>query len=378
MKITVLQENLKQILGYLQKVIPSKPQLPILSSILLKVENEKLILSATDLYLGIRSELVANVESEGSIVVSGDIFKSLILSLAPGKIELEQSDNLLLIKQGRTRTKLAIQNADEYPQFPKVEGDEFDLKINDLEKIQTLVSFAAGTDQTRPVLTSLLMKFSPNGLEVVSTDGFRLARLFFSDLKFAFEKELLVPVKALNEVYRIAKQIEAEDIKISVSDELKQLLFKVANVEVFVRLIEGDYPPYQKIIPPSFATEIKFDAEEFLTELKRAQVFAREASNIVKLTLKKKDSGLIIQIHSQSPSFGEYLGEMSVELETGMFNEDDELPIAFNVFYLIDFINAVKPERIYLGMNESLKPALLRDENAKNYLYIAMPFRVND
>ena len=368
MKIKVLQENLKQSLNYLQKVIPNKPQLPILSSILLKAEANQLLISATDLYLGIKTDLIVEVETEGSLVVNGDIFKNLINSLNAGKIELELKDNSLLISQGKTKTKLACQSAEEYPQFPEVEGDEFVFNINDLEKIQNQVSFATSIDQTRPILTSILMNFSDSGLEVVATDGFRLAQLFFKNNKFSINKQLLVPAKALNELYRIAKQIEVEEVKILVSEELKQLLFKVSNVEMYVRLIEGDYPPYEKIIPPSFSLEIELDAEEFLTELKRAFIFAKDASNIVRLNFTND----ILEVKAISPSFGEYKGEMAIENKSGENGE-----IAFNVHYLIDFINTVKPEKLWFGMNESLKPAMFKDLAVSDYIYIAMPFRVN-
>lgn len=368
MKIKVLQENLKQSLNYLQKVIPNKPQLPILSSILLKAEGNQLLISATDLYLGIKTDLIVEVETEGTLVVNGDIFKNLINSLNAGKIELELKENSLLITQGKTKTKLACQSAEEYPQFPQVEGDEFTFKLEDLEKIQNQVSFATSNDQTRPILTSILMNFSETGLEVVATDGFRLAQLFFKNNQFSINKQLLVPAKALNELYRISKQMKAEEVKILVSEELKQLLFKVSNVEMYVRLIEGDYPPYEKIIPPSFALELELDAEELLTQLKRAFIFAKDASNIVRLKFSKDE----VEIKAISPSFGEYVGEMSIENKSG-----DEGEIAFNVHYLIDFINTVKPEKLWFGMNESLKPAMFKDPAMAEYIYIAMPFRVN-
>lgn len=369
MKLKILQENLKNSLSYLQKVIPSKPQMTVLSSILLQAKENKLIISATDLYLGIKTELIAEIEEEGEIIVGGDIFKSLINSLEGGKISLELKDNSLIITQNKTISKLSCQKSDEFPNFPIVEGDSLDLNFIDLEKIQNLVTFCAGIDQSRPVLTSLLMRFAQKGLEVVATDGFRLSNLFLTDLNSKHEKTILVPAKALNELFRIAKQTETEKINILVSDELKQLLFKINGVEMYVRLIEGDYPPYEKIIPPSFSLKIAFDAEDFLTQLKRAAIFSRDVSNIVRIKIEKD----VMTVFSQSPSLGDYSGEISVSNQS---KEDGE--IAFNVNYLIDFINAVKPETLEFGMNESLKPAIFKDPKAQNYFYIAMPFRVNN
>lgn len=379
MKITVLQENLKQQLDYLQKVIPSKPQLPILSSILLRIEKNKLLLAATDLYLGIRASLVVEVKEEGSLVVDGDTFRSLIASLSPGKIDLELSEAVLKITQGKTKVKLSCQSADEYPQFPEVSGNKFKLKAADLEKIQNLVVFASSNDQTRPVLTALLMKFSNQGLTVVGTDGFRLASAVFPNLKFSFEQELLVPAKAITELLRIAKQSQADEVEVTVADELKQLLFKVDSVDFFVRLIEGDFPPYQKIVPPSFKLSVSIDSDEFLNQLKRAQIFARETSNIVRLSLKNQDKSSFLVIKAISPSYGEYLSEILVELETDLGKDEiEEIQIAFNAVYLIEFINAVHSEKIIMSINESLKPAQFISPENKNYFYISMPFRVNE
>jgi DNA polymerase III subunit beta len=379
MKIIALQENIKQELAYLQKIIPSRPQLPILSSIFLKTENNKLVLAATDLYLGIRSSTVVEVQEKGSLVVDGDTFRSLIFSLSPGKISLELVGSALKITQGKTKIKLSCQSAEEYPKFPKVTGDSFNLQVTDLEKIQNLAIFATSTDQTRPVLTSLLMKFSGKGLVVVGTDGFRLASLKFNELKFSFTKDLLVPAKAISELLRIAKQCQTDEIEIIVAEELRQLLFKVNGIEFFVRLIEGDYPPYQKIIPPNFRLTADIESDEFLDQLKRAQIFSRESSNVVRLSFKNENKTDYLIIKAISPSYGEYIGEMPVKIDTEISKEElSELQIAFNVLYLIDFINAVETEKISLNINESLKPAKFTNPDDKNYLYISMPFRVNE
>lgn len=368
MRLTVLQENLKNSLSYLQKVIPTKHQISILSSILLKVKENKLTLSATDLYLGIKTDLIVETIEEGELIVNGELFRSIINSLENGKIDLELKDNSLIISQGKTKSKLSCQNSDEFPSFPEVNGDSFKISINNLEKIQNLVTFCAGTDQSRPILTALLFKFKSDGLEVVATDGFRLSNLSLAELNSTRDRTILIPAKAVNELYRIAHQNDVNEVEILVADELKQLLFKLSGVEMYVRLIEGDYPPYEKIIPPSFSLQVEFDSEAFLTQLKRAAIFSREVSNIVKINIQKDQ----LKIFAESPSFGEYSGEIEIKNDSGENGE-----IAFNVNYLIDFINAVKPETLFFGMNESLKPAVFKDKDQNDYFYIAMPFRVS-
>lgn len=368
MKATVLQENLKNALGHLQKVIPSKPQMTVLSSIHITAKENTLILAATDLYLGVQTELLAEVEGEGVILVNGELFRSIINSLDKGKLFISLEENSLLIKQGKAISKLTCQNSEEFPEFPTVEGEKLSLNASGLDRIQELVSFSASADQSRPVLTALLMKFNQEALEVVSTDGFRLSHLLLKGQGSDQEKSVMLSSRSFGELCRLVKQAEVDQIQMIVSEELKQILVEFAHVKMFIRLIEGDYPPYEKIIPPSFVLRISFDSAEFLTQLKRAAIFSRDASNIVKLQISE-DS---MRISAQSPALGDYSGELMI---TNASKESGE--IAFNVNYLIDFINATKPETLDFHMNESLKPAMFTDEKNKDYFYIAMPFRVN-
>lgn len=366
MQLTILQENLKSSLNHLQKAIPSKPQLPILSSIFLEASNDKIVLAATDLYFGIRSTIKASIKEEGKIVIPGDIFKSLILSLSPGEVKFTTKEKSLLIKSNKSKTSLPFQSSEEFPLFPEVSGDEIFFSIELLEKINKLVSFSASTDQTRPILTTLLFDFKPKTLTIVGTDGFRLAVL---DVPGDYqEKKLLVPVKAISEVYRIAKQTKIDQVSVKISQELKQLLFLVGDTEIFVRLIEGEFPPYEKIIPTSFSLEINVDGGELLSQVKRAYIFSKESSNIIKF---KIDQDKMI-LESSSPSSGDYQGEINIDNPSNSQNE-----IAFNVQYVMDYLNTTKPERVWFGMNESLKPAVFKLSEELNYKYIVMPFRVN-
>ncbi len=369
MKLTILQENLKRSLRILQNAIPGKPQLPILSSIFCQIKDKEMTLAATDLYLGIKTK--AKIQSTKSLqfVVPGETFKQLVFSFDPGEIELEKKENSLKIKTAGSKTSIPVQNAADYPDFPEVDGEKFTLETEALEKIKTLVSFAASSDQARPVLTTALLSFSQEGLEVVATDGFRLAVLNFPELSSKTEKKLLVPVKALNEVCRVVGQLEVKTVDLQVAPQLKQVRFVAQDTEIFVRLIDGDYPPYEKIVPTSFARQIELDGQALKEELQRAYILAKEASNIVKLELDKD----LLKVSSSTSAFGDYQGELNVANPEGSSAE-----IAFNALYLLDFLSSTKPESVWLGMNESLKPAMFRVKDQPNYYYIAMPFRMNE
>lgn len=368
MKLKVLQENLNGVLAHLSKAIPNNPQLPILSSVLIETENGTCIFSATDLYFGIRCSLTVESEIDGNIVVPGKQFKEIISSLDPGVLEIFFSDNSLAISNTSTNISLSSSNTHEYPPFPQVEGEEYVFPTEYLEKIENNSVFSASTDQARPVLTAILFVFDEHGLTCVSTDGFRLSTVIIDNSQKFEPKKFLIPAKALSEVFKIATKLKATEVRFKVSEELKQVFFSLAGVEVFVRLIEGEYPPYEKIIPSSFSTEVVFDTAELLDTLKRAMIFARESSNIVRFEITPET----VVIHSSSPSFGHYRGELKLVSITGEPNE-----IAFNIKYLLDYLNATKAEKQWFGMSESLKPALFRPNNDQNQQYVVMPFKVN-
>jgi DNA polymerase III subunit beta len=367
MKITVLQENLKSALTNLQKAIPSKPQLPILSSIYLKAENNRLTLSATDLFLGIKSTIPAKIDVEGSCVIPGDIFKNLIFSFSVGDISLEQKEKNIIVKYEKSKSSLPFQSGDDYPQFPEVKGDEFSLEKTLLEKIDKYVTFAAAQDQTRPILTSLLFSFKEDGMELAATDGYRLATFTHKSEIININRDLLIPVKALSEVFRMMNQTESETIAFKVSEELKQVLFVVDGVEIYVRLIEGEYPPYKKIIPDDFKYAINLDLGELTTQVKRAFLFAKQSSNIVRLSLSENK----LTVKATSPSTGEYIGEIEIKYS------GEEQEIAFNASYLLDFLNTQKEGDVVFKINESLKPVAFYLPNEKDLLYVVMPFRTN-
>jgi DNA polymerase-3 subunit beta len=368
MKLKVLQENLNGLLTHLSKAIPSNPQLPILASVLIQNENNVCTFSATDLYFGIRCSINVDSELDGTIVVPGKQFKEVVSSLDPGVINLIFDESALQIKNAKTKVKLSGGVSDEYPPFPQVDGEEYVFPISYLEDLEKNVSFSASSDQARPVLTAVLFEFSQEGLKCVATDGFRLATLIIDDSKEYEDKSFLIPAKALSEVYKIASKLNVEEVRFKVSHELKQVFFSLEGVEIFVRLIEGNYPPYQKIIPSNFNTEVVFDSAELVENLKRAMIFARESSNIVRLEISEES----VFVHSSSPSFGSYKGELHAVKVTGKPNE-----IAFNIKYLIDYLSAVKTDKQWFGMSDSLKPALIKPVGSEKQQYVVMPFKVN-
>jgi DNA polymerase-3 subunit beta len=369
MKISVLQENLKTALTHVSKAVPAKPPIAILSSVFLEVHTTHLELAATDLYLGVKSQVLGSNQESGSLVVPGKLFHELISALPPGKIDLYTEGTTLIISSASGTTKLQGQASEDYPPFPTVEGSSYEISLEQLAAIDTDLRFSSGLDPTRVVLTALLFNFKPDSLEVVATDGFRLALEHFTHTENRLNHPILIPAKAVSEICRIAQVEKVEKIQFFMSEELKQLSFAINETQVFVRLIEGSFPPFEKIIPPDFAVEALWDGEEFASQLKRALIFARESSHIIKLELTPEE----LQIQASSSAHGTYVGKIPLQMIRGTQGS-----IAFNAKYIMDFMNTLKPDKIQFLMNESLKPALIRPQGKDTYSYIVMPFRVNE
>ncbi|MDQ3008767.1 MAG: DNA polymerase III subunit beta [bacterium] len=369
MKTVLLQENFKSALQHVQKAVSSKPQLPILSSILFTATTEYVELAATDLFIGVKARVHGTQTESGSIALPGKLLLEGINNLPAGNLELETQDTQLTVKSKAGTTLFQGQSGEEFPPFPEVVGEVFTFDVTLLESAESYVRFSASVDGTRPVLTALNFVFTPEGLEIVATDGFRLAVLQQPSVRLEQPRKMLIPAKAITEICKIAAQEKVTQVQMIVAEEIKQLLFKVSEVEVYVRLIEGDFPPYQKIMPSGFELEVAFDGDEFASQLKRAILFARESSNIIKLAIVDET----LTLSSNTSAFGNFTGTMPVKILKGTTGT-----IAFNGKYVQDFLATLKPKAIWFGMNESLKPAVFRPEGFTEYTYVVMPFRVND
>lgn len=368
MEIQVLQENLQQAIVDTQKSISSRPSLPILSCLLLKTEGkDTVVFSATDLNIGVRSKIAAQVKTEGKVAVPAKIFADYIATLDPGEVSLSLDQHTLTIKGKNSKATIQCFPAEDYPIFPEKEGQEIQFPAEVFSSIIQKTTFAASVDEARPILTAILFSFGKH-VEIIGTDGFRLATMeLVSDKEKYPLQQLLMPAKALNEVIRIMTRKQAKEAVFTVSQTLKQIFFSFEGIDVLVRLMEGEYPPYQKIIPPDFATQLIFSGSEFSQKLKTAIIFARESSGIVRLEIGDKE----MKIKSASSVMGTQESSMPIQLVQG-----EPLEIAFNAKYLTEFLQMLKPEEIWLGLNESLKPALFRPVDLPEYRYIVMPFRV--
>lgn len=370
MKTVVLQENLARGLNFVSRSVAARPQLPVLANVLLKTDGGRLRLSATNLETGVHCWSGARVEKEGEVTVPAKIFTEFINSLPQDKVSLSFEDNMLTAECLNSRADFNTVPAKEFPAIPLFpEKPLFLLPSSLFKKAITRVSFAAATDEGRPVLTGVLVEIGTKEISFVATDGFRLSLFKTQKPKgLIVEKEvkILIPARALSEVLKVMDDFGGEkEISFAMSKEANQAMFLVEDCLVASQLIGGEYPAYQKIIPQGQSGKIQTDKEDFLRAIKMAAIFARDSANIVRL---KIDKGEII-VSANAPQVGNNITAVGCK-------GDAEGEIAFNAKYLLDFLNIASGEQVFLETNGSLAPGIFKSSLDPDFLHVIMPVRV--
>jgi len=374
MKLSLLTDNLQKKLLFINHAISPKSQLPILSHVLLETREETLSLSATDLEIGIETTIPAEILEEGSTTIPAKLFSELINNLPQEKISLETNNGSLIITSKKTKSVLQTMKHDDFPTLFEEKGEEiFTIKPDILQKNFHMIVFAASMETTRPALSGVYMKQSDEGIVFVATDGYRLslktmnptdasAFVPLSGTTADKHEPMLIPARVIREILSLK---EEDDMHLFVSDQNNQVLFSQNNTVLVGRLIEAEFPNYQKIIPTDASARISFDREELQKAVKVCALFARESANIIKLAIKQDR----IIVSSKSPS----LGENTVEVEASLKGEENE--IAFNGKYLTDVLANLQEEHLVFEMTGPLNPGVFKIENDNSFLHLIMPIR---
>jgi len=375
MKLSVLQENLAKGLSLVSRSVAPKAQLPVLGNILLATDKGRLKLSATNLETGINYWLGAKIEKEGAISVPAKILTEFVSSLPSEKIELEVKENSLNLICGFYQASFVGLPASEFPSVPTLKDKEtFSFPSGELLKSISQVSFAAASDEGRPVLTGVLFQVKEDNLVLVATDGYRLSFKKMGKVRGVgeakeFKKGLIIPSRTLNEVGKILTDQEQEKgMGLTITPSSNQIIFSTTEAEIVSRLIEGSFPEFEKIIPEKGTTKVVLETQDFIQAVRTAAIFARESANIVKFAIRNSQ----FAISSNAPQVGENL----IELEIKQEGEDNK--IAFNSRYLLDFLNSVDTEQISFEMTTPLNPGVFRPVGDPSYLHIIMPVRVQE
>ncbi len=365
MKLYISSSLLQKKLPLLNHAISSKNQLPVLSNIAIETKNGKIILSATDLEIGIQTEIHAEIIEEGEVTVPAKIFTELVSTLPDENIEIITEGNNLNVKSKKTISTFQTIEKNEFPSLYKEKGEEIlIIKQDDIQKSLSKVFFAASSDTTRPALSGIYIKNQDGKTIFVATDGYRLSlKQMDTGEKTPVDSPILIPSRVIKELILLKQE---GDVSVFISKENNQALFFQGDTVLIGRLIESEFPSYEKIIPTSHESSAVFDRQDLLAAVKTGAIFARETANIVKLSVQKEK----ITVSANAPS----VGKNSVEIETRLIGEENE--IAFNARYLLDFLSAIEEEEMVFEMTGPLNPGVFKIKDDDSFLHIIMPIRV--
>jgi len=377
MKLSSLQENLKQGLLSVGHVASKNVNLPILNNVLIEARGGNIKMTATNLEMGIVSVVRGRVEEEGSFTVDSKIISDLISLLPNKKVDIKQKENNLLIESENYKTKIIGSGAEEFPLIPSVEKNVcYGVNIQEFKKALGKIIFAVSTSETRIELTGVLFYFNNNKLVMAATDSYRLAEKqsnVRAEGKGVQEaKKIIIPAKTLQEVTRIlsgsreeAGDANNEEIKIYISEN--QIMFCVGSTELVSRLIEGQYPDYKQIIPTASKTRVIINKNELIRAVKMASLFSRSGINSVNLDFPKNKNKAVV-----SSELGQ-TGENVAELDAEVSGEDNGVVV--NHRYLLDGLNNIEGENVKIEIIDSNTPCLLKEEKDADYLYVIMPIK---
>ncbi|RJR14808.1 DNA polymerase III subunit beta [Candidatus Microgenomates bacterium] len=366
MKCIVLQEQLKKAISVVSKGISTKTQLPILSNMLLEAKKGQLTLSSTNLETSTTYWIGAQVESEGELTVPARFLHELVSTFNFEKVTLETNQSQLKLMCGESEATLAGIEASEFPPLPKFTGKQkISLAKELFLKQLPFVLLSASSDEGRPILTGVKFMQQENELLVVATDGFRLSVKKLSQ-KLEIPDGFVVPAKVLAEVGHLVHDENVASVSVELSLDTNQILFELDSARIATRLIDGEYPPFQKIIPQSYITKMVIDTKELARAVKFAAVFAKESANLIKM----KIGGDSLVISANMPQIGENKTTVKANIE----GEGGE--IAFNARFLIDFLNTYNEDSLQFEMTGPLAPGVFKSPQDVSYFHIIMPVRV--
>jgi DNA polymerase-3 subunit beta len=338
---------------------------PVLSGIRLEVSGDQLGLTGTDQDLTIATEVTVAGATDGVVVAPGRLLTDIVRALPAGAVTLEGDDEEVQVSAGRSQFSVRAHRSADFPHLPSPGGVTVTLPAEGLAEALRQVVRAASGEDSRPILTGVLMAAEGSGLRLVATDSYRLAVRDLAGAAVLQEgQKVLVPSRALSELQRLlGSHTEAVDLRLGSHDAT----FSVGKVRLTTRLIEGEFPNYRALIPERYPNRLQVSREGLLDAVRRVKLLARDATTPVRIALRADG----IELTVITADWGQATEEVDAKYEGA------EMTIAFNPQYLIDGVEAVSGDEILLESLDALKPATVRPTEADGYLYLLMPVRVS-
>lgn len=372
MKVTCNRRVLHEALQHVGRVVAGRTTLPILSNVLLEAKQAALRLVAYDMEIGAESTIAAEVDEEGALTVPARVLTDVVASLPDATVQISRRDQTLLgLVCGRSEYTINGLPAEEYPKLPEVGGEiAFQMPQSEMRDMIRTTVFAASTDETRAILTGILLRRDGDTLKMVATDSYRLAVRTASHERVELPGEqeswqAIIPARALQELSRMLDPADTETpVKVRAGEQ--QILFQVGPYTLVSRLIEGQFPNYERVIPAETERRIVVNRTDLQGAIRRAAIVARaEASKVV---FRTQDGTLTISAESGD------VGRAHEELAATV--EGDEVEIAFNADYLTDVLSVIESDTVVWELTGALSQTVLKGSDEPDYIYVVMPMQL--
>lgn len=376
MKLICSQSELSKHLALVGRAVPSRPTHPVLATILVIADQESqaIQLTAFDLSLGIQSQFSAQVQASGKLTLPAKVLTDIVSRLPSGELTIETTDNnhAVTITSTSGQYQLRGMNAEEFPALPEIDHKEV-IQVSGEHLSEGLkgVLFAASSDETKQVITGVHVKALDDGFEFAATDGHRLSIVhpIFEDTGDSSPStalEVNVPAKALLELVRLLAS-HSESI-VNVQTDQSQIVFDFGTQVLTSRLLEGQYPNYNQLVPARFSREVAVDRKLFLSSLERIAVLGDQRNNVVRMQLAPENQQLTLLVDAQDVGNGKE--EIPAQIS------GDALEIAFNIRYVLDGLKALQSSSVLMRCNTATSPAVLNPTEGVKVCYLIMPVQV--
>lgn len=365
MKISIARGELLEALSVVSRGLSSRTTLPILSGIHIATRNDRVVFQATDLEVSIKTSCMAKVEQPGESVLPGKLLTDVVRSLPEAAVTIDTSvANTASVVCGQSSFSLKTLSPEDYPRFPEVDAEQtVSIPSETFSHVVHQVSRSVSRDETRPILTGILVVVEAGTLRMVATDSYRLCVREVELQGVSNEIELVVPGKAMEDVAKLIGS--SETVSLGVAEN--QVIFTFSETTFVSRRIEGAFPNYRQLLPKEHTTRAVIDRGEFLEAVKRVSLMAQHNTPL-RVKVSVTDHTMTLSAATQD------IGDASEDLQVTPKGEDVE--IAFNHTYLLDGISVAEDETIALEVTSPLKPGVLRPTEGEGFTYLLMPVRL--
>jgi DNA polymerase III subunit beta len=372
MEFTVSKADLVRELSLSQGVVEKKTTIPILSNVLIEAIGDRIVLTATDLELGIRCSCPARVKKEGSGTVPARKLLDFVRLLPEGDVTVKFLENhWASITAGRSRTRIAGMSRESFPELPQMPAKIAELPVKMVATMIARTQFAISTEESRFTLSGALLVMSPETLTMVATDGHRLAYVQTKAESGQVDTNFraLVPKKAMGELVKLADGADGENAKANFSGDDNHLFFEVGDRLLITRKLTGNFPDFERALPKDHNLVAKLQKDEIRAAIERVAQFADERSRAIRVQFTNGE----VKIFSSSVEMGE--SEETVNSEY----QGPDLEIGFNAQYLLDFLRAISQDQVAFELKDQKSAGELRPAGeaiSDTYRYVVMPMRI--